>query len=132
VLGNDGLIDAGIDLLAWLAAIETSDRHFSFTPTGGWTLGEPRPAFDQQPVEAAAMADACSRALSITGNPRWKDGVSMAARWFLGDNDAGLPLYDPVTGGCADGLGRDFTNLNQGAESTLAALSVLQQAQNVL
>jgi hypothetical protein len=132
VLRDDDLVEAGIGLLSWLVAIETSDGHFSFTPTGGWTFGEPRPGFDQQPVEAAAMADACARALSITGDPRWKESVDMAARWFLGDNDAGLPLYDPSTGGCGDGLGPDYTNLNQGAESTLAALSVLQHVQNAL
>jgi len=131
VLGDDDLLDVGLALLDWLVAVETFEGHFSFTPSLGWSPGEPRPGFDQQPVEAAAMADACALAFAMTGDPRWKDAVAMAARWFLGDNDAGLPLYDPVTGGCGDGLGCDFTNLNQGAESTLAALSVLQLAQNL-
>jgi hypothetical protein len=74
------------------------------------------------------MADACSRAWILTGDRRWKDRVERAARWFVGANDAGMALYDPQTGGCGDGLGPDYTNLNQGAESTLAALTVLQQA----
>lgn len=75
------------------------------------------------------MADACSRAWSLTGDSRWKDRVERAARWFVGANDVGAALYDPHTGGCADGLGPDYTNLNRGAESTLAALAVLQQAE---
>jgi hypothetical protein len=75
------------------------------------------------------MADACSRAWSLTGDSRWKDGVERAARWFVGVNDTGVALYDPQTGGCGDGLGPDYTNLNQGAESTLAALAVLQLAE---
>jgi hypothetical protein len=33
-----------------------------------------------------------------------------------------LALFDPLTGGCCDGLQPDGLNLNQGAESTLAAL----------
>ena len=128
LLPNDGLVDAGLRLLEWLVAVETLDGHFSFTPTGGWAHGEPRPGFDQQPVEATAMADACSRAWLLTGDGRWKDRVERAAGWFLGANDTGAALYDPQTGGGADGLGPDYINLNQGAESTLAALAALQQA----
>ncbi|MDR9449937.1 MAG: glycosyltransferase [Acidimicrobiia bacterium] len=131
LLPNHGLIEAGLHLLEWLAAKEGPDGHFSFTPAGGWGPGEPRPGFDQQPVEAAAMADACSRAWSLTGDGRWKDRVRRAAQWFLGVNDTGAMLYDPRTGGCDDGLGPDYTNLNQGAESTLAALATLQQAEAV-
>jgi hypothetical protein len=40
--------------------------------------------------------------------------------WFLGSNDLGLSVYDPLTGGCCDGLHIDRLNENQGAESTLA------------
>ena len=77
------------------------------------------------------MADACSRAWSLTGDSRWKDCVERVARWFVGANDTGVALYDPQTGGCGDGLGPDYTNLNQGAESTLAALAVLQLAEMI-
>ena len=41
-------------------------------------------------------------------------------QWFLGNNDLGVSLYDPLTGGCADGLQEDGVNRNEGAESTLA------------
>ena len=129
LLPDDRLVDTGLHLLEWLVSTEMLDGHFSFTPVGGWAPGEPRPGFDQQPVEAAAMADACSRAWSLTGGDRWRDQVERAARWFVGDNDTGAVLYDPQTGGCADGLGPDHINLNQGAESTLAALTALQQAE---
>jgi hypothetical protein len=36
-------------------------------------------------------------------------------------------MYDPVTGGGYDGLTAAGRNTNQGAESTLALLSTLQQ-----
>ncbi len=39
----------------------------------------------------------------------------------MGDNDAGLAMWDPATGGGYDGLRADGPNLNQGAESTLVA-----------
>ncbi len=118
----------GIRLLDWLVSVETRNGHFSFTPVGGWAPGERRPGFDQQPVEAAAMADACYRAWSLTGDDRWRERVSGTARWFVGANDRTAVLYDSRTGGCRDGLTPTGANLNQGAESTLAALSTLQRA----
>ena len=131
LLPEAGLVEDGLRLLEWLVATETRDGHFSFTPVGGWASGEHRPGFDQQPVEAAAMADACRRAWALTGDGRWRDRIERTARWFAGANDAGIVLYDPRTGGCGDGLGPHYTNLNHGAESTLAALAVLQTAQAV-
>lgn len=127
-LRDDAMVELGLERLAWLVAVETRDGHFSFTPVGGWAPGEPRPGFDQQPVEAAAMADACARAWRITGDRSWLRQTKRAARWFLGDNDIGRSLYDPVSGGCADGLEQGGINRNHGAESTLAALSALQIA----
>jgi hypothetical protein len=126
-LGDGPLVDQGARLLAWLVDTETREGHFSFAPAGGWAPGEPRPGFDQQPVEAAAMADACGLAWSLTGDDRWKDHLDRAGRWFLGSNDREVTLYDVDTGGCYDGLTPSGPNLNQGAESTLAALSALQQ-----
>jgi len=40
-------------------------------------------------------------------------------RWFLGENDLRLGLYDEETKGCCDGLEAYGINRNQGAESTL-------------
>jgi hypothetical protein len=94
---------------------------------GGWGPGEPRPGFDQQPIEAAALADACARAYLVSGESRFVTGVSRAVAWFLGENDTRVPMYDRQTGGGYDGLERDGRNDNQGAESTIALISTLQQ-----
>jgi hypothetical protein len=131
-LGIDQMVQDGIRLLDWLIAKETRDGHFSFAPVGGWAAGEERPGFDQQPVEAAAFADACNRAWQITGDNEWRAHVLRAARWFMGDNDGACLMYNPETGGCYDGLSPTGPNLNQGAESTIAALSTLQQAAKFL
>jgi len=130
-LTDQPLLDEGLELLAWLVELETSGEHFSFTPVGGWMAGEPRPGFDQQPIEAAAMVDACVRAFDATGDREWADHALRAAAWFLGVNDAGVPLYDPLSGGCRDGLERDGTNRNEGAESTLALIGALQQTRRL-
>jgi len=57
--------------------------------------------------------------------------VEMSAAWLLGDNDAGIAMLDPNTGGCSDALSRTSRSRNQGAESTLAMISVLQQGRSV-
>jgi hypothetical protein len=128
VLDDEPMVKRGIRLLDWLVEIEMQGGHFSFTPVGGWTPGEKRPGFDQQPVEAAAFADACARTWDITGAEKWRRLVEKSALWFLGENDVGAVLYDRDTGGGYDGLTPSGANLNQGAESTIAALSTLQRA----
>ena len=66
------------------------------------------------------MVSACLAAYRATGDRRWWGAARRSFEWFLGRNDLGLSLYDPATGGCADGLHLDRVNENQGAESTLA------------
>lgn len=119
----------GLDLLAWLLDHETTGGHLSPTPVAGSGVGDPRPGFDQQPIEVATLADACARAAAIDASPLWPDGIRAAAAWFQGDNDAGQVMWDPETGAGFDGLHADGVNRNQGAESTLAVLSTLQHAQ---
>ncbi|MEV4130562.1 glycosyltransferase [Dactylosporangium sp. NPDC049742] len=121
----------GLTMLAWLLERETHDGHLSCTPVGGGGPNDGPPAFDQQPIEAAAMADACARAMTVSADPRWERGLASAVDWFLGANDNGLPLHDPSTGGGCDGLTASGRNENQGAESTLALLSALQHARRL-
>ncbi|MCK0175872.1 glycosyltransferase [Mycolicibacterium sp. F2034L] len=121
----------GLDLLEWLLDHETRDGHLSPTPVGGRGPSDPRPGFDQQPIEVSTLADACARAAAVDPRPVWADGVRAAAAWFDGDNDTGLPMWDSETGGGYDGLLADCVNLNQGAESTLAAISTMQHARRI-
>src|SRR5581483_11905974 len=126
-LGRDRVLRNGLRMLDWLLTVETRDGHLSVVPAGGWSPGEARPAFDQQPIEVAALADACMRAAAVSGDSGWLAGAQMSVAWFLGDNDARIPLLDERTGGGCDGLSRTSRSRNQGAESTLAMISVIQQ-----
>ena len=123
-------VDRGLAMLAWLLQLETANGHLSVTGTDGRGPGDVGPQFDQQPIEVAAMADACWRAHGLTGDALWSRGVKAAAGWFTGDNDAGLSMIDDVSGGGFDGLHADRVNLNQGAESTLALVSTMQRARS--
>lgn len=125
-------LERGLAMLTWLLASETSEvGHLSVTPVGGRELDERAPGGDQQPIEVAALADACARAHGITGDQRWADATMLAASWFFGSNDSGVRMIDLVSGGGWDGLEAGGRNENQGAESTLAVISTLQQARRV-
>jgi hypothetical protein len=136
-LPDEGLLARGLRLLDFLLRTETRDGHLSVTPVAGRGPGESGPGRgpgesgpgrDQQPIEVSTLADACARAYAVTGDARWLDGIRLAWAWFLGDNDSGIPMFDPRTGGGFDGLTPLGRNLNQGAESTLAMLSTAQHA----
>jgi hypothetical protein len=131
ILGRDHLLRNGLRMLAWLLAGETRNGHLSVVPAGGWGRGEDRPSFDQYPSQVAALADACARAAAATGDTTWLSGVEMSVTWLLGDNDARIPMLDERTGGCSDALSRTSRSRNQGAESTLAMISVLQQGRRL-
>jgi len=128
LLAQPRWVTRGLDMLEWLLDVELNGEHISVTPAHGWSLGEVRPGFDQQPIEVAALADACARAHDLTNDPRWADATLRCAAWFTGSNDIGTAMIDPVSGGGHDGLEAGGRNENQGAESTLAMLSTLQQA----
>ncbi|MDF1591652.1 MAG: glycosyltransferase family 4 protein [Desulfobacterales bacterium] len=128
---ND-MIDMGLNSLKWLLAIQTEDNHFVPIGSNGWyEKGGPRARFDQQPVEAHAMVEACVKAFNVTRDKTWFDNAVMCFNWFLGHNDLNMPLYDPKTGGCRDGLMADGINQNEGAESSLAWLLSLMTLQKL-
>ena len=135
IVAGDALRDpttreCGLHLLGFVLRLETRGGHLSVTPVGGRGPGDPRPGYDQQPIEVAAIADACASAYRVTGDPRWLANINLAWHWFLGANDAAAVMFDPSTGGGYDGLTRDGPNLNQGAESTLAFLATAQHARD--
>ena len=125
------VLDRGLAMLGWLLELETVDRHLSVTGTGGRGPLDTGPQFDQQPIEVAAMADACWTAAAITGDRTWEHGVAMAGRWFEGDNDTGAVMFDEASGGGYDGLQPVGVNTNEGAESTLAYISTRQRARQM-
>lgn len=130
-LGRDDLVARGLELLAFLLRLESGPSGLSLTGSAGRGPHEAAPLWDQQAIEAAALADACARAFAATRDPLWRDGVAAAWAWFLGDNDSGVAMYDPATGAGYDGLEPGGRNENRGAESTLAALSTLQHAREL-
>lgn len=114
------LVKDGLRLLAWLIDHELRGDHFSFAPVGGRGPDGRPPEFDQQPLEATAMLDACIAARSVSGDSRWLEPAVTALEWFLGRNDAAVPLYNETTSAGHDGLTRSGVSENAGAESTIS------------
>ena len=124
---NEEMTLAGLQSLDWLARIQRSEDGL-FAPVGSlgfYLRGGTRAAFDQQPVEAAAMISACIEAQRVTSNDHWIAHAWCAFNWLTGQNALRQSLYDTRTGGCRDGLHEDRVNENQGAESTLSFLLAL-------
>jgi hypothetical protein len=125
------IVSHGLGMLRFLVGVETTGGHLSVTGTGGRGPAQTAVQFDQQPIEVAAIADACARAFDITDDSSWRDAVATSWAWFMGDNDASIAMFDPASGAGFDGLETDGRNENRGAESTLAALSTYQQARRL-
>lgn len=122
-LDRPDVSDQALTALCWLIDQQTDpDRgHLSVIGNDGWmTRDGKRANFDQQPLEAHALVDACLLALETTDDEKWPRHARWAFDWFTGHNDAGLSLVDPETGGGQDGLTPRGVNRNQGAESLLA------------
>jgi hypothetical protein len=125
VLGRPTLVEGGLAMLEWLCRTEWLVDHFSFTPVSGRGPDDPKPAFDQQPIEAWAMLDACRLAARQDPNNIWERYATWARLWFHGANDASIPMLDLRTGAGYDGLTPNGRNANRGAESTLAAIAAI-------
>ncbi len=105
--------------------IEHTFKDGLYIPIGqsGWfPKGGIRQYFDQQPEDTTAIIEALNTMFKVTGKKHYKELAHKAFNWFLGDNVLGQVVYDRTTGGCYDGVGKKFINLNQGAESTISYL----------
>jgi glycosyltransferase involved in cell wall biosynthesis len=126
-LHQEEMLHVGLESLAWLVRIQRDPRGW-FVPVGnaGWfQRGGEHARFDQQPIEAYHMIEACHEAYLATMDTAWLDHGVLCMEWFFGRNDLNLSLYNHTTGGCCDGLRPDGVNGNQGAESTLAGIMSL-------
>ena len=127
------MLEMGLRALDWLKQIQTDEtgRHFVAIGNDGWLTRDGEKAkFDQQPLEAAAMVDACIEAFKCTRDEEWIAYAYRCLNWYQGENDLGVPLCDYATGGCRDGLEAQGANENQGAESTLCWLMALLSVYN--
>lgn len=91
----------------------------------GWAQrGSPRATLKggEQPIDVAYTIIALDQFYKERKDEKYTKMIQIAFEWFLGRNHIHQIVYNPVTGGCFDGLEEDTININQGAESTLSYL----------
>ena len=99
------------------------DQHIEVISNRGWhQKGEEKNHFGEQPIEIAYTILALNTFYKIDRIQAYLSKIAIAFNWFLGENHLNQIIYNPVTGGCYDGLEEHQVNLNQGAESTISYL----------
>jgi len=123
VLGKDEYLDVAKRSLDFLNSVTNIDGFHQPIGCNGWYIkGEERAWFDQQAVDPMASVMANLTAFDVLKDRHYLYQAKMSFDWFFGANSIGEALYDPVTGGCYDGLMPSGVNLNQGSESTICCL----------
>ncbi|HOK56049.1 MAG TPA: glycosyltransferase [bacterium] len=123
ILEDKKYFDIGMETLNFLIDLTIIENRFIPIGNNGWYIkGGKRAYYDQQPIEAACMIEALKKAEKLTGDEKYGNLSLIVFDWFLGRNTKGEMMYDPVTGGCYDGLSKSGPNRNQGAESTISYL----------
>jgi len=88
-----------------------------------WFIKGMKPGdFGEQPIDVAYTIMALSKFYNEFRVEEYHQKMETAFNWFLGSNRLHQIIYNPLTGGCYDGLEENNVNLNQGAESTVSYL----------
>ncbi len=89
---------------------------------GWWMKGDICKPGGEQPIDVCYTITALSLFHQVSQRPDYQEKLHAAFSWYLGNNHLGQIIYNPVTGGCFDGLEAGHVNQNQGAESTVCYL----------
>jgi hypothetical protein len=123
LLEDEYLIRIGKESLDFLLEIQFVNGVFHPIGTNGWYMkGGDRAFYDQQPIEASCMVEACITAYRVKREKRYLDYAYNAFQWFHGSNSSALTLVDKNNYTCFDGLTSNGLNQNKGAESTISYL----------
>ncbi|MCM8772711.1 MAG: glycosyltransferase [Candidatus Omnitrophica bacterium] len=123
IIEDENYFKIGMEALNFLIKLTIIENRFIPIGNNGWYVkGGKRAYYDQQPIEATCMIEALKKAKKLTMEEKYENLSLIVFDWFLGRNTKGEMMYDPVTGGCYDGLTKNGPNRNQGAESTIAYL----------
>lgn len=129
-LSDKKMVSTGLRVLQWLIDVQTDqdEGHLSIIGNNGWYRRDGQKArFDQQPLEVAALIDACYQAYLTSKQPCWQKYMHWAFNWFLGKNIIHHQVYNTKTGGGYDGIRPGTINQNQGGESTISYLLALHR-----
>ncbi len=135
ITGNREVFDIAFTSMRFLEELTFKSNYWNPVGNENWYFRDAKMSFyDQQAIETMAMVLMYGQAYEVTEDSQYLEKMFSVYQWFLGENSLSIPLYDPETKGCSDGLHRMGVNKNQGAESVLAYLishlTVLQNFKN--
>jgi glycosyltransferase involved in cell wall biosynthesis len=111
---------SSFDFLLSLIYVE---KRIKVVSNNGWhKRGELSNGFGEQPIDVTYTILSLDLFYEEFGDEKYKHFLDTAFSWFNGNNHLNQIIYNPVTGGCQDGLEEHNVNLNQGAESTVCYL----------
>ena len=123
ITGNKKVFDVAFASLRFLERLTFKSNYWNPVGNENWYFRDAKMSlYDQQAIETMAMVLTYGQAYEITEDSQYLEKMFSVYQWFLGENSLSIPLYDPETKGCSDGLHRMGINRNQGAESVLAYL----------
>jgi glycosyltransferase involved in cell wall biosynthesis len=107
----------------FLLSIHFEKDHFSSISNRTWySQNTDSSSYGEQPIDVAYTILALEKFSEEFKHEKYDAKMKKAFHWFLGENHLKQIVYNPVTGGCCDGIEHDRVNLNQGAESTITYL----------
>ncbi|HTN68258.1 MAG TPA: glycosyltransferase family 4 protein [Dysgonamonadaceae bacterium] len=123
ILVDDKVRKIAFDSMNFLVEHTMEDGYLSIIGNEEWfnKKGD-RSIYAQQPVDAMGMVLMFRQAYNLTNDKGYLTQLFKSFKWFLGENDLRMSLYNHDTKGSFDGLESYGVNQNQGAESTLAYL----------
>jgi hypothetical protein len=107
----------------FLLSLTFNESRIKVISNRGWLhKGREAEEHGEQPIDVAYTILALQAFYTVFKEKNYKTKMETAFNWFLGNNHLHQIIYNPLTGGCYDGLEDTHVNLNQGAESTLSYL----------
>ena len=107
----------------YLLKLLFEDQYFGVISNQTWyEPGMQKATNGQQPIDVAYTILALSSFYECTKLKTYLLQMKQAFDWYLGKNSLNQIVYNPVSGGCLDGIEAHGVNINQGAESTVTYL----------
>jgi glycosyltransferase involved in cell wall biosynthesis len=123
VTGNTDYKNIAVDSFGFLLSRIFNENGIEVISNREWLQkGSEAGKFGEQPIDVAYTIMTLSRFYDEIHDPEYRRKMKIAFNWFLGNNRLHQVVYNPITGGCYDGLEETHANLNQGAESTVSYL----------
>jgi integrase/recombinase XerD len=107
----------------YLCSILFQPEHFRVISNQTWyEPGKTSATEGEQPIDVAYTIIALSEFYVCFGNYDYLTRMTRAFEWYLGRNQLNQIVYNPISGGCLDGIEAKQVNINQGAEATTTYL----------